>query len=205
MTEATSVTTLLEPARALDKVGSVGRSVMLGDMRLVDGNGTVIAAARQPGEVQLRGGHIFSGYWRKPEASSAAFVDGWYASGDIGYLDEDGDLYISGRLKDMIISGGENIYPPEIESVLMEHPDIANAAVVGAHDEKWGESVVAVVVLRKGTEMSIDELREFCGPRLARYKLPRFIHVMPSLPVNGAGKIMKADIRKIVAKELETA
>ncbi|WP_454644635.1 acyl-CoA synthetase [Bradyrhizobium liaoningense] len=203
MTEATSVATILETSLALDKVGSVGRAVMLGDMRLVDGNGAVVTAPHQKAEVHVRGGHIFAGYWRKPEATSAAFVDGWFASGDVGYLDEDGYLYICDRLKDMIISGGENIYPAEIESILLEHPNVVNAAVVGAPDEKWGETVVAAVVLRPGATMGVEELREFCGPRLARYKLPRFVHVMAELPLNGAGKILKTEIRKIVAKKLE--
>jgi len=205
MTEATSVATLLETNLALKKVGSVGRPVMLGEMRLVDQEGAEVTTPHIKAEVYVRGEHIFAGYWGKPEATEEAFVDGWFASGDVAYLDEDGYLYVCDRVKDMIITGGENVYAAEVESVVLEHPAILNVAVVGAPDEKWGETVVAAVVLRSGQTLDIEELRDFCGPRLARYKLPRRIHEMSGLPLNGAGKIMKAEIRKIVAKELETA
>ena len=205
MTEATSVTTLLETNLALKKVGSVGRPVMLGEMRLVDASGAEVTAAHVKAEVHVRGGHIFAGYWGKAEATASAFVDDWFATGDVGYLDEDGYLYICDRVKDMIITGGENVYAAEVESVVLEHPAVLNVAVVGVPDEKWGEAVVAAIVLRPGAELDVEELRAFCAPRLARYKLPRHLYRLPQLPLNGAGKIMKAEIRKIVARNLETA
>lgn len=205
MTEATSVATLLETDLALAKVGSVGIPVMLGEMRLVDAGGAEVTTPHVKAEVHVRGEHIFVGYWRKPEASADAFVDGWFASGDVAYLDDDGYLYVCDRVKDMIITGGENVYAAEVESVVLEHPEVLNVAVVGAPDEKWGEAVVAAVVMRPGKTLDIEELREFCAPKLARYKLPRYIHPMTELPLNGAGKILKAEIRKIVTSELETA
>jgi fatty-acyl-CoA synthase len=204
MTEATSVATLLETNLALAKVGSVGIPVMLGGTRLVDAEGAVVTSPYVKAEVHVRGEHIFAGYWRKPEATTEAFADGWFRSGDVGYLDDDGYLYVCDRVKDMIITGGENVYAAEVESVVLEHPAVLNVAVVGAPDEKWGETVVAAIVMRPGKTLDIDELREFCEPKLARYKLPRRIHPMAELPLNGAGKILKAEIRKIVASELET-
>lgn len=205
MTEATSVATLLETSMALAKVGSVGIPVMLGGMRLVDAEGVEITAPNIKAEVHVRGEHIFAGYWRKPEASAEAFSDGWFRSGDVAYLDDDGYLYVCDRVKDMIITGGENVYAAEVESVVLEHPSVLNVAVVGAPDDMWGEMVVAAIVMRPGKALGIEELREFCGPRLARYKLPRRIHPMTELPLNGAGKILKAEIRKIVASNLEIA
>lgn len=205
MTEATSVTTLLETSLALAKVGSVGRPVMLGEMRLVDAEGAEVTAPHVKAEVHVRGEHIFVGYWRKHEATADAFVDGWFASGDVGYLDEHGYLYVCDRVKDMIITGGENVYAAEVESVVLEHPAVLNVAVVGAPDEKWGETVIAAVVLRPGATLDVEELRAFCGPKLARYKLPRHVCLLKELPLNGAGKILKAEIRKIVARELENA
>lgn len=206
MTEATSVTTILETSLALEKVGSVGRAVMLGESRLVDAEGNIVTAPEVKAEVHVRGGHIFAGYWQNPGASVEAFTaDGWFRTGDVGYLDADGFLYVCDRVKDMIISGGENIYPAEVESVLLEHPAVLNAAVVGAADPQWGETVVAAVVLRPGHALDIEQIREFCGPKLARYKLPRRLHLMEALPLNGAGKILKAAIREIVANEKENA
>lgn len=205
MTEATSVATLLETSLALAKVGSVGIPVVLGEMRLVDAEDREVTTPHVKAEVHVRGEHIFAGYWNKPEATAEAFVDGWFRSGDVAYLDDDGYLYVCDRVKDMIITGGENVYAAEVESVVLEHPAILNVAVVGAPDETWGEMVVAAIVVRPGTTIDVEELRDFCGPKLARYKLPRRIHLMNELPLNGAGKLLKAEIRRIVASELETA
>jgi fatty-acyl-CoA synthase len=132
------------------------------------------------------------GYWNRPDATAAAIdAEGWFHSGDVGYVDEDGFLFICDRLKDMVISGGENVYPAEVESVLYRHDDIAEVAVLGLPDEKWGEAVTAVVALHEGRELSLEELRAFAEPYLARYKLPLRLHVVDALPRNPAGKVLK--------------
>ena len=137
------------------------------------------------------------GYWNNPEASAAAFdQDGWLHTGDVGYFDDEGFLYLCDRLKDMVITGGENVYPAEVESVLYAHPAIAECAVVGAPDEKWGERVVAVVVLKPGATLTLDELRSFAQSRLARYKLPAELRLVPTLPRNAAGKLLKSRLRE---------
>jgi fatty-acyl-CoA synthase len=201
MTEATSVATLLDKSLALTKFGSVGRSVMLGEMRLVDLSGREVTEANVKAEVQLRGKHLFAGYWGLPEATRAAFVGDWFASGDVGYLDEGGFLYVCDRLKDMIITGGENVYAAEVESVILEHAAVLNVAVVGVPDPKWGENVAAVVVLKPSSRLDLEGLRTFCGPRLARYKLPQLLCFADALPLNGAGKIMKSEVRRIAANQ----
>jgi fatty-acyl-CoA synthase len=193
------VTTLLDRSLALTKVGSVGRSVLLGELRLVDMNGREVTEPHVKAEVQVRGKHIFAGYWRLPEATRAAFTEGWFASGDVGYLDEDGFLYVCDRIKDMIITGGENVYAAEVESVILEHTAVLNVAVVGVPDAKWGESVAAVVVLKPGPNLDLQTLRTFCEPRLARYKLPQHLCFVDALPLNGAGKILKREVRAIAA------
>jgi fatty-acyl-CoA synthase len=137
------------------------------------------------------------GYWRNPEATAAAIdADGWLHTGDIGWLDEEGFLTISDRLKDMIISGGENVYPAEVESVLHDHPSITEAAVIGVNDPKWGETICAVVALKDGHQLELEPLRDFLGERLARYKLPRRLEVVPALPRNATGKIAKNVLRE---------
>ena len=132
------------------------------------------------------------GYWNRPEATAEAIdAEGWFHSGDIGYLDEDGFLFICDRLKDMVISGGENVYPAEVEGALYRHEAIAEVAVIGMPDDKWGEAVTAVVALHSGKELTLEELREFAEPLLARYKLPLRLHIVDALPRNPAGKVLK--------------
>jgi len=204
MTEAVSASCYLETELAEARINSVGRSMMLSDIRIAGTDGTSLTAPHEKGEVQLRGENIISGYWERPEANAAAFTeDGWFRSGDVGYLDADGFLYVCDRVKDMIISGGENIYPAEIESVLLEHPAIANAAVVGVEDSHWGERTAAVVVLHPDATLTLEALLTFCGTRLARYKLPRELHIRDELPLNGAGKIVKLTLRQMLAKQSE--
>jgi long-chain acyl-CoA synthetase len=135
------------------------------------------------------------GYWRNPEATSEALRDGWIYSGDYGEFDEDGYLYVVGRKKDVIKSGGENIYPREIEEILAAHPAIKEAAVVGAPDETWGEAVTAVVVLNQGHTLSADEVVAYCRGHLASYKKPRQVQFWVALPRSSLGKIVKAEIR----------
>ena len=136
------------------------------------------------------------GYWNRPEATAQAIdAEGWFHSGDIGYLDDEGYLFICDRLKDMVISGGENVYPAEVESVLYNHPDIAEVAIIGLPDDKWGEAVTAVVALHSGKSMTLESLREFSTPLLARYKIPLRLHLVDALPRNPAGKVLKFQLR----------
>jgi fatty-acyl-CoA synthase len=122
--------------------------------------------------------------------------DGWFRTGDVGWLDADGFLTISGRVTDMIISGGENVYPAEVENVVSQHPAVADAAVIGVPDAKWGEAVSAVVVLKPGQRLELEQLRELAGARLARYKLPSRLEIVPALPRNSAGKVLKTQLRE---------
>ena len=138
-----------------------------------------------------------AGYWRQPEATAAALdADGWLRTGDAGYLDVDGYLYIHDRVKDMIISGAENIYPAEVENAIFGHPDVADVAVIGVPDEKWGEAVRAVVVLKPGARQDPDSILAFAGVRIARFKLPKSIDFVDALPRNAAGKVLRRELRE---------
>jgi len=152
------------------------------------------------GEVVVRGAMVMRGYWRQPETTRAVFRDGWLRTGDAGRMDGSGHLFIVDRLKDMIISGGENVYGGEVENVLRGHPAVAQAAVVGVPDTRWGEAVHAVVVLRAGTAPIAGEaLREWCRARLAGYKCPRGFSFVAELPLSGAGKVLKNVLREQVS------
>ena len=136
------------------------------------------------------------GYWGNPEATAAAFSEGgWFHSGDVATVDEEGYIYIVDRLKDMYISGGENVYPAEVEGVIFEHPAVAQVAVVGVPDEKWGEVGCAFIVTRPGMTVTAEELREFLRPRLAKYKIPVYFEFVDDLPKTGSGKIQKTALR----------
>ncbi|MGI5282133.1 AMP-binding enzyme [Nonomuraea polychroma] len=149
----------------------------------------------------VRGPNVTPGYWENPEATAAAFDDeGWFHSGDIGYLDEDGCVYIVDRLKDVIISGGENVYPAEVERVLSTMPGVVDVAVVGAPDEQWGETVVAVVSPAEGVSLTLEDVRDYASAHLARYKLPRMLKVVADVPRNASGKLEKLVIRRMVEK-----
>jgi len=196
LSESTSAAVYLETARALEKLGSAGRAMMMAEIRLIDADGEVLDQPGVRGEICVRGGNVSPGYWANAEASAAAIDgDGWLRTGDVGYLDEDGFLFVVDRVKDMIITGGENVYPAEIESLLFEHPAIANVSIVGRPDERWGERVVAVVVLRDGHTLNVEELQQFCSDRLARYKHPRELRIMDELPLNASGKVVKTVLR----------
>ncbi|MFT3800367.1 MAG: long-chain fatty acid--CoA ligase [Burkholderiaceae bacterium] len=197
MTETSPTVTMLTTDRALTKLGSSGRPPLFTEVRIVDGEGRTIVEPRVQGEILVRGPNVMLGYWRNPQATAAAIDgDGWLRTGDVGWMDEEGFLTISDRIKDMIISGGENVYPAEVESVIYDHPAVVEAAVIGVPDPKWGETVCAVVALKSGAELDIDRLRDFLTERLARYKLPRRLEVMQALPRNATGKIIKAELRK---------
>ena len=196
LTEAGPISHVLKPEYHEAKLGSVGRAHALVDVRIVDTDGKDVAPG-EGGEIIMKGPTIMLGYWDMPEKTAETVRDGWLHSGDLGRVDEDGFLYIMGRAKDMIISGGENIYPPEIERVLREHPAVKDVAVVGIPDPEWGESVLGGIVPEVGAAASPDELIEFVRGRLAGYKKPRYVEFVDALPVTTAtGKVQKAELRR---------
>jgi fatty-acyl-CoA synthase len=188
--------TFLTAEWGLAKLGSAGTTPLFTDVRLVDGDGTVIDRPGDRGEVCVKGPNVMKGYWNRPDATAAAIdAEGWFHTGDIGYIDADGFLFIADRVKDMVITGGENVYPAEVESVLYEHPGVSEVAVIGLPDERWGEAVVAVVACRPDETVTLEDLREFGGSTLARFKLPTRLHLVDVLPRNPAGKVLKFELR----------
>ncbi len=191
LTETAPFASFLTPEWTSSKLGSAGQPPLYSEVRIVDDNNQPVAAGER-GEICVRGPNIMKGYWNRPEATAEAIDPaGWLHSGDVGYIDEDGFLFICDRLKDMVISGGENVYPAEVESVLYRHEAIAEVAVIGLPDEKWGEAVTAVAALHPGQELTLDDLREYARAELASYKLPSRLHVVDALPRNPAGKVLK--------------
>jgi long-chain acyl-CoA synthetase len=172
------------------------------EMRVVDPTTGADRPAGDVGEVWLRSPRVMAGYWRRPDETAAAVdSDGWFRTGDAGFLDDEGYLYISDRVKDMIISGGENVYPAEIENVLMAHPHVADVAVIGVPSERWGETPKALVVAAPGTHPDEQELIVFCRDRLARYKCPTSVDLVDALPRNPTGKVLKHELRKQYADQ----
>lgn len=185
------------PLQGERRLGSVGLSLSGVQVRVVNPEDDHILAAGEIGEVQLRGPNVFKRYWKQPQKTAESFThDGWFKSGDLGFLDSGGYLTLCGRSKDLIISGGLNIYPSEVERVLAEHPSVAACAVIGCPDREWGERVTAVVVPDKTEPVTGEELIRFCRERLAAYKSPKSIVFREELPRNAMGKIQKAELRK---------
>jgi long-chain acyl-CoA synthetase len=202
MTETTGAITSLAfedhdpdgPRRGL--LRSAGRPLNAVDIRIVDPDTGKEAELGEVGEVQTRSAYNMAGYWGKPEETAATFDDdGWLRTGDAGYFDSDGYLYLHDRIKDMIVSGGENIYPAEVENVLLSHPSVVDAAVIGVPDDKWGETVKAIVVLAPGTDEDEDALIAHCRASLAHYKCPTSVDWSEALPRNPSGKILKRELR----------
>jgi long-chain acyl-CoA synthetase len=181
--------------RQPDRLRSAGRPFWGMDMRIVDPDGET-APNGQVGEIALRGFGIMPGYWNKPEQTKAALRDGWLHSGDAGFMDDEGFLFIVDRVKDMIVSGGENVYSTEVESAITKHPAVAACAVFGIPSERWGEAVHAVVVLKDGQEVSAEAIRAHCKTLIAGYKCPGSVEFRDSLPVSGAGKTLKHVLRE---------
>jgi len=194
LTETVSGDTFLDRDSTVSKLGSVGRACPYLELEIWDDQGTPVPAGER-GEVVLRGPKVFKGYWRDPEATSAAFAGGWFHTGDVGVKDEDGFVYIVDRLKDMIVSGGENIAGSEVERVLYEHAAVVEAAVVGRPDDRWGEVPVAYVVLAPEATVTPDELIEHCREQLAKFKVPKAVTVIDALPRNPSGKVLKRELR----------
>jgi fatty-acyl-CoA synthase len=196
LTETSPFVAILEPQYARAKLGSAGKSPLYSDLAILDVTGSPCEPGVR-GEVCTRGPNVMAGYWNQPAATADAIDEqGWFHSGDVGYLDDDGFVYVVDRMKDMIISGGENVYPAEVESVLYEHPSVSEVAIIGVSDDHWGEGVVAVVALKAGQELTLDELRDFGAMRLAKYKLPVRLETIDVLPRNPAGKVLKFKLRE---------
>jgi fatty-acyl-CoA synthase len=195
MSEAAPGIAALDRDRAVAKAGSIGRPLFHMEVRIVDDENQDRPVG-QTGELLIRGPNLMKEYWKRPDATAQAFTDGWLHTGDLARMDEDGDLYIVERKKDMYISGGENVYPAEVENAIYEMAQVAEAAVIGVKDARWGEVGRAVVVLRPGQEVSDTEVINFLKTRLAKYKVPKSVVFASRLPRNAAGKVLKNQLRE---------
>jgi acyl-CoA synthetase (AMP-forming)/AMP-acid ligase II len=196
------VLTADEHDRAIDEglpiLSSVGRQMLLARVRVVDEAMRDVAVGEE-GEIVIKGDQVLSGYWRNPEATAKAFTHGWFHTGDVGRWDENRYLTIVDRKKDMIVTGGENVYPREVEEVLYRHPAVLEAAVIGAEDPTWGESVIAVIAAREGASASAEELIAHCRRHIASYKKPKGVAFIAELPKNASGKVLKRTLREMLA------
>jgi long-chain acyl-CoA synthetase len=198
MTEAAPLVTALDDEERLAedaRLKAAGREAVGVEVQVRRDDGTR-ADRGEVGEVVLRGPNVMKGYWGKPDATAEVLVDGWYWSRDLGYLDDEGYLFLVDRSKDMIISGGENVYSIEVEDAVGKHPAVLDVAMVGVPDEQWGERVHAVVVLRQGAELELDGLRSHCKGLVADFKCPRSLEILTDLPRSGAGKVLKSQLRE---------
>jgi fatty-acyl-CoA synthase len=184
----------MEAGREIEKIGSTGRALAHVQIEIRDAQGGALAAG-ESGEICLRGPKVTRGYWRDPEKTAASFFGDWFRTGDIGHLDAEGFLYLTDRKKDMIISGGENIASSEVERVLYQLPQVAEAAAIGLPDAQWGERVTAVVVLQPGATLTLEQLRAHCEGRLGGFKTPKRLVLREALPRNPSGKVLKRVLR----------
>jgi long-chain acyl-CoA synthetase len=196
LSETGFLTGLQDHEHTESRLLSCGRSCTGVDVRVVDESGKDVPIG-QPGELVVRGANVMHGYWNSPDQTQLAFREGLFRTGDIGYQDADGFVYILDRLKDMIVTGGENVYSGEVEAVIYQHPAVRETAVFGIPDPQWGELVMACVVLKPDAAVSVDELIAHCRRSLAGYKIPRRIEFSPGeLPKSGSGKILKKALRE---------
>ncbi len=194
LTEACSSVLSLRHEDAIRKVGSAGKPFFHVDVRVVGGDGTEVKPG-EVGEIQVRGGNVMKGYWNRPQETAAVLEDGWLHTGDMATVDEEGYVFIKDRKKDLIISGGENIYPAEVEEALCRHPQIDEAGVIGVPDPKWGEAVRAIIVPVSGEEPTLEGIIDFCQTRLAGYKLPKSVVLVNELPKTALGKLQHKELR----------
>ena len=199
LTETCGPGCLISPDDALTRAGSTGKTFFHTEVRVVDEGGND-CAPDEPGEVIISGPHVMIGYWNRPDATAEAIVDGWLRTGDVAIRDSDGFIYIQDRIKDMIISGGENVYPAEIENVLMAMEGVVDAAVIGVPSEKWGESPLAVIV-RSSDDVSAEDVIAHCDGKLARFKMPKAVEFTDVIPRNPTGKVLK----RVLREQYETA
>jgi O-succinylbenzoic acid--CoA ligase len=195
LTETASQVATLRPADALRRLGSAGQALPGAEIRIVGSGGEALPAG-EAGEIAVRGPMVTAGYWRRPAETARALIDGWLRTGDLGYLDAEGYLFVLDRRDDLIVSGGENVYPAEVEAVLLAQQAVREAAVVGMPDARWGQVPVAAVVLRDGLTLDETQLRTACAAVLARYKVPARVVFVPALPRTAAGKLRRAEVRR---------
>lgn len=200
LTESCGGDTFMEAGREIEKIGSTGRAIAHVEIDIRDDAGRSLPAGEN-GEICLRGPKVTQGYWRDPEKTASAFFGDWFRTGDIGYLDQDGFLYLTDRKKDLIVSGGENIASSEVERVIYEMPAVREVAVIGLPDERWGERPVAIVVLANDARLDLSDLADHCRARLAGFKVPRQLIIRDSLPRNPSGKVLK----RVLRAELEAS
>ena len=202
LTEAAPNVLCLPPEDAVRKQGFAGKPYAHVDAALRDPDSGALLEGAGSGELVVKGPNVFAGYWRNPEATEAAFADGWLLTGDWAERDGEGYYRIADRLKDMYISGGENVYPAEVEAVLFEHAAVVDAAVVGVPDERWGESGAAFVVLADGAELTEEELLAHCRASLAKFKVPKVVRVVGALPRSGMNKVLKNELKATLESEV---
>lgn len=202
MTETCSGDTLMEAGMELKKIGSTGRAMPHVEIRIKDEQG-VDLPPNELGEICIRGPKVTKGYWNAPDKTKESFFGDWLRSGDVGYLDEDGFLYITDRSKDMILTGAENVASLEVENVIFQLPQVADAAVVGLPDEDWGERIAAAIVLKEGETLTLEELDKHCREYLANFKVPRELFILPELPRNPSGKVLKRVVSEILKEKYE--
>ena len=201
MTETAAAGTMLQKSDIPHRIGSAGRPLMHSRIKIVDEDGNEVPRGTA-GEIWFKGLAVTPGYWRNPKANEESFTDGWFHSGDIGIMDKDDYVSIEDRVKDMYISGGENVYPAEIEGLLYELDQIAEVSVIGVPSEKWGETGCVCAVFREGQSLSLEDILAHVDGRLAKYKLPGHLHIMTELPRGGTGKVLKFELRKSVPEVL---
>ena len=197
MTETSSQIVTLSPEDSLQKLGSAGKPLFPSQLKIELENGEA-AKAGTAGEIIVKGPNVTPGYLNRADATAEKIREGWLYTGDIGYLDEEGFLFVKDRRSDLIISGGENIYPAEIEAALLSHPDVLDAGVTGIEDKKWGQVPVAFIVKKKGRNLSEEVLQQFLMERLAKYKVPKAVYFTEQLPRNAAKKLLRRKLREWV-------
>ncbi len=195
LTETSPTLFLTDEAHAMSKAGSVGKPVLHTQIRVVDEAGRDVAPG-EIGELWAKGPNVTPGYWQRPEANESSFTDGWLHTGDAARVDDEGYVYIVDRWKDMFISGGENVYPAEVEQLLFRHPNVLDVAVIGIPDERWGEVGLAIVVPRDVAAFDGPDVIEFCRDKLARFKIPKQVRTIDELPRNAAGKVLKRELQE---------
>lgn len=199
MTETASQIVTLSPDYSLAKLGSAGKALFPCEVQIQTEQGKQ-AEPNQPGEIVVKGPNVTSGYWNRPDATDKALQNGWFHTGDIGYLDEEGFLYVLDRRSDLIISGGENVYPAEIEAALLSHPLIVDAGVTGMEDPNWGQVPCAFLVKQKGASLTEEDAQRHCGKMLAKYKVPRTIYFVDELPRNASNKLVRRQLLLLLEK-----
>lgn len=197
MTESSSQIVTLAPEYSLTKLGSAGKPLFPSQLQIVGEDGRV-APSGVPGDIVIKGPNVTPGYLFRPDAAKEKFLNGWFQTGDVGYLDEEGFLYVLDRRSDLIISGGENIYPAEIEAVLLTHPEVSEAGVIGVEDAEWGQVPIAFIVKKEETNLSSETIEQFCQQQLAKYKVPKSFYFMKELPRNASKKLLRRELREWV-------